>query len=67
MRRLVAMLIDAILVPSLTLVRVMITRVVEDAEDDVDVWWRVWVPALAVLSRLHDLARRTVVVRSSSR
>ena len=42
-RRLVATLIDAILVPSLTLVLVMIAGVVEDAEDYTDSWWLLWV------------------------
>lgn len=52
LRRLVATLIDAILVPSLTLVLVMIVGVVEDAEDYVDYWWLVWVLLLAVVSYL---------------
>jgi len=52
LRRLVATLIDAILVPSLTLVLVMIAGVVEDAEDYVDYWWMVWVLLLAVVSYL---------------
>src|SRR5512147_944524 len=52
LRRLVATLIDAILVPSLTLVLVMISGVVEDAEDYVDYWWIVWVLLLAVASYL---------------
>ena len=52
LRRLVATLIDAILVPSLTLVLVMIAGVVEDAEDYVDYWWIVWVLLLAVVSYL---------------
>ncbi len=47
-RRLIATLIDAILVPSLTLVLVMIAGVVEDAEDYVDYWWIMWVLLLAV-------------------
>ena len=51
-RRLVATLIDAILVPSLTLVLVMITGVTEDAEDYRDSWWIVWVFLLAVASYL---------------
>jgi uncharacterized RDD family membrane protein YckC len=52
LRRLVATLIDAILVPALTLVLVMITGVVEDAEDYVDYWWIVWVLVLAIVSYL---------------
>lgn len=52
LRRLVATLIDAILVPSLTLVLVMIAGFVEDAEDYVDFWWIVWVLLLAVVSYL---------------
>ncbi len=52
LRRLVATLIDAVLVPSLTLVLVMITGVVEDAEDYVDNGWMVWVLLLAVVSYL---------------
>lgn len=51
-RRLVATLIDAVLVPSLTLVLVMIAGVVEDAEDYVDNQWFVWVLLLAVVSYL---------------
>lgn len=52
LRRLVATLLDAVLVPSLTLVLVMITGVVEDAEDYVDYWWIVWVLLLAIASYL---------------
>jgi uncharacterized RDD family membrane protein YckC len=52
LRRLVATSIDAILVPSLTLVLVMISGVVEDAEDYVDYAWIVWVLLLAVVSYL---------------
>ena len=51
-RRLVATLIDMILVPSLTLVLVMISGVVEDAEDYTDNWWILWVFVLAVVSYL---------------
>ncbi len=51
-RRLIATLIDAVLVPSLTLVLVMIAGVVEDAEDYVGYGWIVWVLLLAVLSYL---------------
>jgi uncharacterized RDD family membrane protein YckC len=52
LRRLVATVIDAVLVPSLTLFLVMIAGVVEDAEDYVDYGWIVWVLMLAVLSYL---------------
>jgi uncharacterized RDD family membrane protein YckC len=52
LRRLVATLLDAVLVPTLTLVLVMITGVVEDAEDYVDYWWIVWVLLLAIASYL---------------
>ena len=51
-RRLVATVIDAILVPTLTIVLVMIAGVVEDAEDYDDNWWMVWVLVLAVVSYL---------------
>tara|TARA_B100001964_G_scaffold41760_1_gene46118 strand:+ start:729 stop:1205 length:477 start_codon:yes stop_codon:yes gene_type:complete len=52
LRRLIATSIDAILVPSLTLVLVMITGVVEDAEDFGDSWWLLQVFLLAVTSYL---------------
>lgn len=52
MRRLVATLLDAIFVPSLTIVLVMIAGVVEDAEDYRDSWWMLWVLLLAILSYL---------------
>lgn len=52
LRRLGATLIDAILVPMLTIVLVMITGVVEDAEDYVDATWALWVLLLAVVSYL---------------
>ena len=52
-RRLVATLIDAILVPSLTLVLVMMAGVVEDAEDYTNIGLMiVWVLLLAVASYL---------------
>jgi len=51
-RRLVATVIDAVLVPSVTLVLVMIFGVVEDAEDYVDNGWIVWVLLLAITSYL---------------
>ena len=51
-RRLVATLVDAVLVPSLSLVLVMITGVVEDAEDYADSFWILWVFLLAVASYL---------------
>jgi len=52
LRRLVATLLDAVLVPTLTLVLVMITGVIEDAEDYVDYGWIVWVLLLAIASYL---------------
>ena len=51
-RRLVATVIDAILVPTLTVVLVMMAGVVEDAEDYIDNWWMVWVLLLAIASYL---------------
>ncbi len=51
-RRLLATGIDAILVPTLTVVLVMIAGVVEDAEDYVDSWWMLWVFLLAIASYL---------------
>ena len=51
-RRFVATLIDAILVPCLTLILVMVAGVVEDAEDYTNSWWMLWVFLLAVLSYL---------------
>lgn len=51
-RRLVATLIDAILVPSLSLLLVMVTGVVEDAEDYQDNAWMLHVLGLAVASYL---------------
>lgn len=52
LRRLAATLVDAILVPSLTMILVMISGVTEDAEDYVDNWWILWVFLLAVASYL---------------
>lgn len=52
MRRLLATGVDAILVPSLTLLLVMIAGVVEDAEDYADLWWVLRVFCLAVTSYL---------------
>ena len=52
MRRLGATVIDAILVPVLTIVLVMVFGVVEDAEDYVDATWSLWVLLLAVASYL---------------
>ena len=43
-RHLVATVIDAILVPALTLVLIMLTNVLEDAEDYADSWWILQVP-----------------------
>ena len=51
-RRLVATLIDAALVPAFTLVLVMITGVVEDAQDYATSWWALWVFLLAVTAYL---------------
>lgn len=51
-RRLVATVIDAILVPSLTLVLIMLTNVLEDAEDYADSWWILHVLGLAIFSYL---------------
>lgn len=51
-RRLVATAIDAALVPSLTILLVMVTGVVEDAEDYADAWWLLHVLLLAILSYL---------------
>jgi uncharacterized RDD family membrane protein YckC len=51
-RRLVATAIDAVLVPSLTLLLVMVTGVVEHAEDYADLWWSVHVLLLAIGSYL---------------
>ena len=52
LRRLFATLVDSILVPSLTLLLVMIFGVVEDAQDYTDNWWMLHVLLLAVLSYL---------------
>ena len=51
-RRLVATLIDMVLVPALTVLLVMITGVMEDAEDYRDSMWMLNVFLLAVLSYL---------------
>ncbi len=51
-RRLLATMIDAVLVPSLTIFLVMVTGVVEDAEDFTDHWWAVHVLLLAIFSYL---------------
>jgi uncharacterized RDD family membrane protein YckC len=50
--RLLATGVDAVLVPCLTLVLVMMTGVVEDAEDYLDAWWTLHVFLLAVFSYL---------------
>lgn len=52
LRRLLATSVDAVLVPSLTIVLVMITGVVEDADDYTDQWWMVHVLLLAIASYL---------------
>jgi len=51
-RRLFATAIDAVLVPGLTLFLVMLTGVVEHAEDFVDRWWVLHVLLLAIASYL---------------
>ncbi|MEM9620499.1 MAG: RDD family protein [Pseudomonadota bacterium] len=51
-RRLLAWIIDAALVPALTVFLVMVTGVVEDAEDYADSWWMLWVLLLAIGSYL---------------
>ncbi len=51
-RRLAATAIDAVLVPSLSLLLVMATGVVEDAEDYADAWWVMHVLLLAIASYL---------------
>ena len=51
-RRLLATVIDAILVPSLTILLVMLTNVVEDAEDYADNAWIAHVLLLAIASYL---------------
>jgi len=61
-RRLAATVIDATLVPLLTMVLVMVTDVMEDAEDYIDNWWMLHVLLLAVVSYLilngYGLMRR---------
>jgi uncharacterized RDD family membrane protein YckC len=52
MRRLLATLVDAILVPSLTILLVMVTGVVEDAEDYRTPTWMLHVLLLAILAYL---------------
>lgn len=47
-RRLLATVIDAILVPGITIFLVMLFDVVEQAEDFVDRWWAVQVLAIAI-------------------
>ena len=51
-RRLVATLIDMLLVPALSVLLIMITGVVEHAEDFRNAMWVLWVFLLAVLSYL---------------
>ncbi len=51
-RRLLATAIDAVLVPTLTILLVMITGVVEDAEDYLDNQWALSVLLLAIVSYL---------------
>jgi uncharacterized RDD family membrane protein YckC len=52
LRRLFATLIDAIAVPALTILLVMIAGVLEDAEDYTNRLWMLWIFVLAVLSYL---------------
>ena len=60
-RRLGATAVDAVLVPSLTVLLVMAFEVMEDPEDFTSAWWMWWVLLLAVASYLilngHGLAR----------
>ena len=51
-RRLGAWCIDAALVPTLTVVLIMITDVLEDAEDYITNWWMLQVLGLAIFSYL---------------
>ncbi len=51
-RRLAATAIDMLLVPFLTIILIMVTDVVEDAEDYVDNTWMLWVLLLAIASYL---------------
>lgn len=51
-QRLLATMIDGVLVPSLTIFLVMVAGVVEDAEDFTDRWWILHVLGLAVFSYL---------------
>ncbi|MBL6691714.1 MAG: RDD family protein [Pseudomonadales bacterium] len=48
LRRFAATAIDALLVPGLTVFVVMVTDVMEDAEDYIDNWWILWVFLQAV-------------------
>ena len=52
MRRLCATVLDAILVPSLTILFVLMTGIVEDAEDYTNNFWVLWVLLLAIASYL---------------
>ncbi|MDD9960767.1 MAG: RDD family protein, partial [Gammaproteobacteria bacterium] len=60
-RRLGATAVDAVLVPTLTIVLVMAFEVMEDPDDFTNAWWIWWVLALAVASYLvlngYGLAR----------
>lgn len=51
-RRLCATIVDAVLVPSLTIFLVMVAGVVEDAEDYTSNLWMFWVLLLAICSYL---------------
>ncbi len=52
LRRLLATGIDAILVPTLTVVLIMVTDIMEDAEDYQNSLWVLWVLVLAIVSYL---------------
>ncbi len=51
-RRLAAVCVDALLVPLLTILLIMVTDVVEDAEDFADNWWMLHVLLLAIAAYL---------------
>ena len=51
-QRMLATMIEGVLVPTLTITLVMITGVVEDAEDFTDRWWVAHVLLLAIFSYL---------------
>ena len=51
-RRLAAVILDAILVPLVAALLIMMTDVIEDAEDFVDNWWMLHVLLLAIAAYL---------------